>query len=263
MLRKLAVAFAFVAVLAGLSTVNAAATTTPKTALVYGDSISFESRFAITNEITLHVGWTVATHTYPGTAPCDWIPWLATDLVTYHPSIVSVETAGNWTRPCMVDATGAPLSPGTPAYYSRITADLSTMFQMITATGARAEFIDGPPMQDKAWNLRIKTIDADALALAKSLHQISIAGNPRVAVSASGAYTAYKTCFADETAAMGCTGGKIAIRTITGAETGIHFCPDGLGDSYPYVCDMYSSGEFRFGRSLARSLTNPPKPRLP
>ena len=74
---------------------------------------------------------------------------------------------------------------------------------------------------------------------------------------------AAKACFASESAAMGCSNGQIAIRTVTGIQTGIHFCPDGLQNGYPYSCDMYSSGEYRFGRAIAQMLVTPPAPLNP
>lgn len=240
-----------------------ASTTPPTVALVYGDSLTFESRAAIAAEIAAHPGSTVAVHAYPGSAPCDWIPWLATDLAADRPSIFAIETAGNYTRPCMVDANGVPLVAGSAAYYAKLTADLSTIFQAVTATGARVVFIKAPPMLDAAWNARVNKISANTTKLAKTLHQVSVSGAARAAVSTSGKFTFYKPCLATETSALGCDGGQIPVRTLTGLQAGIHFCPDGLGVDSPWPCDMYSSGEYRFGKAIGQVLLKPPKPLLP
>lgn len=50
---------------------------------------------------------------------------------------------------------------------------------------------------------------------------------------------------------------------VTGTQTGIHLCPDGLQAGYPYACDMYSSGELRYGKALANAMSNPPRPVVP
>ena len=262
MLLRLRVLFGVLAVSLAFI-VGAAATagaTTPNTALVYGDSLTFESRYAIASEIALHPGWSVATHAFPGTAPCDWIPWLATDLAAYQPSIFAIETAGNHARPCMVDAFGAPLVPGSAEYYAKISTDLSIIFQTVTATGARVVFIKAPPMLDPEWNIRINKISSNTVKLAKTMSAVSVSSKPRTAVSTLGKFAAYKPCLTNETATMGCANGEIAIRTLTGIQTGIHFCPIGLSSPYPYACDVYSSGEYRFGKAIAQVLVKPPAP---
>src|SRR6478609_10959525 len=56
----------------------------PGTALVYGDSLSYESRFQLTAQFAKKKGWTLRTHTFGGTTPCDWLSWLPADLAAYH-----------------------------------------------------------------------------------------------------------------------------------------------------------------------------------
>lgn len=242
---------------------HAAVSQPPGKALVYGDSLTFESRGAIGNEIALHPGWTVTVHAYPGFAPCDMIPWLDSDLATYQPTVFAIETAGNFTRPCMVDANGVQLVAGSPGYYAKLNADLSTIFQRVTAYGAQVVFIKAPPMLDAAWNTRILKVSANTTKLAKTMHRVSVSGAPRAAIATKNKFTSYKPCLAEETAAMGCSDGQIAIRTLSGLQAGIHFCPDGLLGPPAYACDMYASGETRFGRALAKVLVKPPKPLLP
>ena len=253
-------------VVAGLSVVGfsvPSSAVVSTTALVYGDSLTFESRSHVVNEVTAHAGWAVAVHAYPNTAPCDWIPWLAGDLAVYQPSIFAIETVGNYARPCMVDPQGVALVPGSTSYYTKLQDDLATIMQIVHAAGAQIVFVNGPPMLDAAWNARVKKINAVGRSLARQLHGVGVSGKPRSAVSTGGQYATYKTCLSNETSAMGCVNGQIAIRTLTGIQTGIHFCPDGLGPNYPFACDMYSSGEYRWGKAIGQVLIAPPAPFLP
>lgn len=241
------------------------ATTTPKTALIYGDSLTWESQWQIRTYFATKTGWTNVIHGFPGTAVCDWIPTLSQDLATYHPSIVGIETAGNYTRPCMLDANGNQLAWGSDAFYAKYKADLDTFFATVTATGAKLVFMTAPPMLDPSWNTSIIGLQKVATQLAAAYPGVSVSAGPRNAVSATGVYQAYKPCLTTETAAMGCdvSTGQIPIRTISGIQTGVHLCPTGLTDTFPFACATYSSGEYRFGRAEASTVVTPPAPIRP
>jgi hypothetical protein len=241
--------------------------TAPKTALVYGDSLTFESSWAIGQQFATKAGWQYAPHTYPGFAACDFLAWLPNDLATYHPRVVAIETAGNVTRPCMHDADGAQLVAGSTAYYDRYTADLDAFFSTVTATGAKVVFVTAPPMLDAAWSARITQLRVIATGLAAKYHGVSISDIPRNAVSTSGTYVTTKPCLTTELVAQGCgrpAPRRIYVRTVVGSQNGIHLCPDGLAAGYPYPCTTgYSSGEYRFGRAVANTTAAPPKPVMP
>lgn len=248
---------------AGVSPPSAGAAVTAKTALVYGDSLMWESRFAVANQFAVKTGWTVWTHTFPATAPCDWLTWLPADLAAYRPSVVSLSTAGNSWSTCMRDTNGVRLPTGSPEYYARYAADLDAMFAMITATGAKVVFITAPPMLDPVRHAAIIEIARLATVAAARYPRVSISGTPRAAVAKNGAYTATKPCLATETLSMGCINGIITIRTVTGSDTGLHFCPTGLTGPYPWPCAVYSSGAYRFGKAVANVTASPPKPVAP
>jgi hypothetical protein len=239
--------------------VSAHAATVTKTALLYGDSLSFESTWAIRPA----AGWTDIPIEYPGTAPCDWTSELVRDLATDHPSVVGVEFAGNVTRPCMLDADGNQLVQGSDAFYAKYRADLTTFAAAVTETGARFVFIVPPPMLNATWNSAIIGLEGVERDIAAAYPGVSVTVGPRNAVSANGTYEATKPCLGTETAAMGCTDGRIEIRTDVGSQTGVHFCPTGLDSGYPYRCDEYSSGEKRFGSAISGALARPPAPIRP
>lgn len=248
-----------VALIAALPASGAGATITPKTALIFGDSLTYESRYQIASRFATRAGWTQNTHSIIGSAPCDWIPALATDLALYHPSVVGLLTAGNTLglNSCMTAA------GGTPEFFAQYRADLATIFQMVTATGARVVFFASPPFANATRNADAIQITKIATELAYQYHGVSIALSVRTALSASGKYTDTKPCLATEPATVGCNAGRIAIRTLPGfSDSGLHLCPAGLPAGTFGICSTYSSGEYRFARSMVANLVSPPPPKL-
>ncbi|MEO6468310.1 MAG: hypothetical protein ABIP21_04355 [Acidimicrobiia bacterium] len=240
-------------------TAPAAGAVVAKNALIYGDSLTYESRFQLADRFALRAGWTQHTHGVAQTAPCDWLQSMPADLASYQPSVVGVLTAGNTGgTACMTAPTGSV------EYYAQYRADLASLFAMVTATGAKLVFFNAPPFVNADRNATAKQINAIALDLAYQYRGVSIAGTVRTALSNSGAYTQTKPCIPTETAAMGCTGGRITIRTLPGfTDYGLHLCPTGLPAGTFGICSTYSSGEYRFARAMTNSLASPPKPKLP
>lgn len=264
----------FACVLAGLSSLmpaNAGAAPSPQTAVVYGDSLTYESVTKIIDQFAKKPGWTQHWHAFPGFALCDFLAWLPDDLAAYHPSVVTVEAAGNYTRPCMLDANGNQIDPASPAFLAKYRADMNSFFATATASGAAVVWIAAPPMLDNAWNTRINAMTKLAKQVAASYPGVSVSTYPRNQVSNAGVYTATKPCLPTETATQGCGSagaGQIWIRTIVGTQTGIHFCPAGLDSAYPYRClptsgTNYSSGEYRWGTAIADTAVKPPAPIRP
>jgi hypothetical protein len=165
----------------------------------------------------------------------------------------------------MLDSNGNPLAKDSQAYFDKYTADLGTFFSQVTATGARLLFVKGIPMKNTTWNNAVTQLNAIGTTLAGQYHNVSVTANPRNAVSASGKYVDYKNCLTNEISAGLCgADGKIAVRTLSGTQAGIHLCPSGLSAGYPYACpDAYSSGEYRFGKTLTNVIVSPPAPVLP
>jgi hypothetical protein len=230
-----------------------------KTALIYGDSVTHESRTMVAQYSATKVGWKHTVRAYGGTAPCDWITWLPTDLATHQPSIVAISTMGNVSvTGCTNDGNGNNLVLGSQAYYDKYRADLNTFMQLVTATGAKIVFIKAPPTRDTTRNAAIDQIHLIAQELAGQYHGVSISNTVRSALSASGKYTDKKACLASETVTQGCgTDGKIAIRSWDG----LHLCPITLA-AYA-TCNVYSSGEYRWAKAAVNTTVNPPAPVLP
>jgi len=185
--------------------------------------------------------------------------------------VVAVESAGNYTRPCMLDANGNQLDPTSDAFFAKYRADMHTFFKTVTDTGATVLWVDAPPMLNTEWDSRILKSEAVAKEVAASYPGVSVSTVPRNQVSNAGKYTATKPCLRTETVAQGCGlpgPGLIWIRTVVGTQTGIHFCPGGLEAAIPYPCaptngTTYASGEYRWGTAVADTTVKPPPAILP
>lgn len=247
--------WALIAVLLAGMAAPAGAQKPVRTALFYGDSITWESSNVVNQTLSAKGGWIAVHREKVATAPCDW-PSIAADIAKYHPASVVIETAGNATA-----CTGAT---ATQSYYSSYQSTLRAMFTAAAGAGSAVVFVEAPPIEDPSWESAVEGIDTIAVSLAHQISGVSISTAGRSKLSKNGHFVTYKKCLKGETASEGCTNGQIAIRThdTDSAQDGLHLCPDGL-NGFPWFCDEYSSGELRFGQVLAKAATHPPKPVIP
>jgi len=236
----------------------AGATHVPKVAIVYGDSLTWESTPDLIADANLHPTISVQYHSFPATAPCVWAQWLPADLAQFHPAVITIESAGNGFNSqatCMVDGNGIPLADGSPGFFANYTASLTTLFSEASAAGTKVEFFEGPPMLDPTRNADVIQVAQIAQSLAAHYPGVTVSTAPRLTVSSHGAYVPYMHCLTIETAAEGCVNHQIAIRTtITGPQQGLHFCPGGLSATWPGLCATYSSGEYRWAKATMKAV---------
>lgn len=228
----------------------------PKVALIYGDSLVWESTWAVA--ATASTKWAIDVHATAGTAPCDWLTELPNDLSATHPAVVAIAFSGNSYTPCMTDSQGVQLVVGSAAYFAAYQSALNLMFSEATTEGAQVVFVEDPPMPFPSNNAALTQIITIGTALAGQYRGVSVATSARRALSKGGGWVGYKPCLKDETPAMGCVGKQIPIRTQGGLAPGLHLCPTEL--PLPNPCPEYSSGEERFGTALAKLAMHPPKP---
>jgi hypothetical protein len=234
---------------------RAGAAKAPKVVVIYGDSLVWESMGQARTHFP--AAYQVVDRSVPGTAVCDWLPQLRTDLATLHPAVVVLATAGNTqgSRSCEQNPQNSPQMLAD--YQSALTGFTSA----VAATSAHLVFVEDPPFLDPARNASVVQIDAYEVQLSTQYHHVTVYTAARKAFSTkTGGYEATAKCLRGETAAEGCTSGTIAIRTITGPAAGLHLCPD--GNITVNGCDEYSSGEVRFGKDLAAAAMHIPKPIL-
>jgi hypothetical protein len=219
-------------------------------AVVYGDSLAFETRDLLARDGTT-AGMNVQVRAFGGLALCDALNSLRTDLATRRPSVVALEFIGNSFTPCMRDRAGRPLAAGTAAYEARWRADLTTAATLARRAGTRLVWATAPEPKSAAGAAavrRLRTIAASVLAGVPGTRVTSVGD----AVLAHGGFSATLPCLPDEGATRGCAHGRIAVR----APDGIHFCPRDphavqgvVGD-----CPVYSSGARRYASAFTAAL---------
>jgi hypothetical protein len=247
-----------ISVLFGGQAVDAGATTV-HTAILYGDSLSWE--IASTNASCLtgtvchtktveefmaaHPSWRFFVRAFPGIAVCDMLQSLPGDLATYKPDVVMLETEGDDFTPCMDDpTTGVPYALA-PSFFAKYQADVDTFFGDVTGAGAKMIAVAPIPTTDPTLNQQEAGIGTIMATEAAKYAHAAVTAVPLHAVTKSGVFTYTKRCLLSETAAKGCHQGIITVR----APDGIHFCPTGL--TFPDSCPAYSSGAFRFAHAMS------------
>lgn len=232
------------------------ATTTPKTALIYGDSLTLEAKPVIVAKFAPKTSWRVRVQAIPGVALCEYTASLTADLAQYHPAVVTVETHGGDLDPisgCYPDG----MVRDSPEYYEYYRGQLAAIFTVVRATGAKMVFFATPPDKSAASQLEQTTLTAIAYEEAAKVPGTSIAYGGRNALGGK-TWRASLKCLVAEVGLLDCVGGRIPVR----APDTVHFCPAGYPDFFSFFagCTLYSSGALRYGKALAAATVVPPKP---
>jgi hypothetical protein len=232
-------------------------------ALAYGDSLTYETTPTVAARFASKPSWRVTVRAYPYVALCDMVGWLQADLVSgARPTIITVETHGGDSTPCMDEPDGTQIVRDSPDYYAHYRADFDAFFAAATSIGARVVVFATPPDKAATSQIEQNTLTAIATTEAGLFHGVSISKAGRTALGGN-RWRQTERCVAIETAAMGCdtTTDQIIVR----APDTVHFCPTGYADLNALLagCPIYSSGAYRYGRALASAIVNPPRPILP
>jgi hypothetical protein len=218
---------------------------------LWGDSLAWES--AAPFVARLHevpgVSLDVTTHTFGGTATCDWLSDIRARTRHARMAVAMLEFSGNALTPCMTGADGQPLRGA--AYldaYRRATLDAIGALQ---GAGARVYLVGTPPgRRASAEGEALRTLYAQ-LAAQRSGVAFVDAGQ---SVLDHGRWTETLPCLTGEHAADGCVDGRIVVR----APDGAHFCPN-AGPAVRGIvgpCPRWSSGAVRFGRAMADAIAD-------
>ena len=210
--------------------------------IVYGDSFLTQAQTYVADNLAGQ-GWKVIIHQYPGTALCDWLPQMTSDLDSV-PDIKAVEFVftGNMLTPC---------TQGRGSQDEVYTADLTTAIEMWTKGGVHVGLVsppgpapvppDGPPTppggppgphplaalySQIAQQFGQTYGDGGAL-----LHDSSV---PEL-------WPLYLPCQPFDVSANACVGGQVQVRT---SATDGHICDVVTGTD---PCPEYSSGVVRWG----------------
>jgi hypothetical protein len=225
---------------------------TPVRVALYGDSLASEAQSSFTDLLASAGGFEVRTHTFGGTAICDWFEQMTAEAAEWQPHAVVVEFSGNALTRCMAEIAGA--ADPTAARTAKYVADAERVLQIFGRAGSFVYFAGAPISRTAAeqgapagMNEVYTRITAD-----RSATRYVAAGD---AVLDRGHYTDTLPCLLAEP----CTGGvSLDGRgfNVVRAPDGAHFCP-GAPDAVLGVtttCPVWSSGAYRFGLAMADPL---------
>lgn len=242
-----------------------------------GDQIAHETAAVLRYELTLDGATDFASATKPRLALCDFfpettdtertkdtpIPTLDAFVRAEKPHVVVLQFWGNSDRhtPCMKDAAGKILEPGTLAYYARYRADAVRATQLIRDAAAGAGgpvptifwVLQGPDPELTDRPLRLDdNIRAVAAAAADSYtidagHTVSKAADP---VNPGGRYewATWLPCTDFEIDSGHCATGSAQIHK---DDKTPELC---LGKIVAGECDKWSPGVFRYARAIAAAV---------
>jgi hypothetical protein len=218
----------------------------PRIAL-YGDSLVSEAAqdFAFLGSSS---GASVRVHTFPGTATCDWFPTMAAEAPSWQPTAAVLVFSGDDFTPCMAGFQG-----GTPQFYAKYQADTQTAISIFRFVGTKVILI-GLPLDANPGSIQnTTTLNQILQSLANNNVGVTY-DDAGQAVMANGQFTWTLPCLPFEP----CTGP--AGTNVVRAPDGVHFCPDGRDTLVNglEICDVYSSGDFRFAAAMLGPALTPP-----
>ena len=217
----------------------------PRVAL-YGDSMSMEAGMDVTS-LAQAAGGSALVRAYGGTAVCDFLANMATDAVSWQPTAAILEFSGDNFTPCM---DGDPF--GSPQYYAKYQTDVQTAIDIFRPHGTQVFLIGIPYDASLGANQNVANLNQLYASIAAANAGVTYVDAGQ-AVMANGAFTWTLPCLPGEP----CTGpsGTNVVR----APDGVHFCPTGITtqEGYFSVCNVYSSGAFRFATAMLDPALNP------
>ncbi len=210
-------------------------------AILYGDSLSWESRDHFSAALSGQPELAVYERTFGGTAICDWFDEMNHDLASLQPGVVVVQFSGNAFGSCMRTASGPVRGDALIAKYA---ADANAVVSLFEGTGTQVVFASSPIDRDESPRIgRINNVYRDLAADRPQVEFVDTAAS----VLKHGRFTATLPCLHGEPCSPS---GQNVVRS----PDGLHFCPvlyqAELGVTTP--CPVRASGAFRFGNALAQ-----------
>ena len=242
------VALAAVTALLVAVVVVTAAVGTKRRVILYGDSLAFESRDYFALALQSGADVEVVDRTFGGTAICDRLDRMRTDLRALQPTAVVLEFVGNNVTDC-VRGPGGSLTGDALVQKYRDDARIAT--EIFAGAGVRVYWMGAPSIatsQADDFRRVRQTYEEEARRLTFAtppLPRVQYADAGR-AVLDGGRFTATLPCLPSEGPGEGCVGGHISVRALDG----VHFCPVRTREGGDR-CPVYSGGAARFGLAMA------------
>ncbi len=210
--------------------------------VLYGDSLVSEAGqdFAF---LGTRAGAAVQVYTFPGTSPCNYFSSMTTVATSWHPTVAVLAFTGDAFTPCMDG-----VQVGTASYFREYREQTRTAISTFRGAGATVVLI-GQPADASA---RLTENGAALNRLYQSMAEASrgvVYADAGRAVTAKGRFTWTLPCLRGQP----CTGpGRT---NVVRSPDGTHFCPNGqtTPDHGMEICDVYSSGAFRFAAAMLQA----------
>jgi hypothetical protein len=216
--------------------------------VLYGDSLVSEAGQTFV-ALATRSGASVQVHTFPGTSPCDYFTSMAAVAQDWHPTVAELLFTGDSFTACM-----GGVQIGSPQYFATYETETENAIAIFRAAGVRVVLAGQPAGASDRLSKNGAALNRLYRSIAARTPGVTYDDAGQV-VLAKGRFTWTLPCLAGEP----CTGphGTNIVR----APDGVHFCPDGkttpAGGGF-WLCDVYSSGAYRFASAmLAAALVRP------
>ncbi len=222
----------------------------PARIALYGDSLASEAEGVFAIALAGRPGFEVRTHTFGGTAICDWLDEMRAEAVEWRPHAVVVEFSGNALTPCMAD-----VDPDL-----QYQTDADEVLRIFDDIGAIVYLAGAPISRSAAENGEPAAMNALYRRLASSVDHARYI-NAGAAVLDNGRYTDNLPCLPDEPCTGGVNPAGVAVNVVRAPDGG-HFCP-GSPDATNGVtsgCPVWSSGAYRYSLAMAAPIIRDFKP---
>lgn len=227
---------------------------------MFGDSLITQAKLDLRHDLSAD---DVVQHSDPGVAACHYGATVRSYLRTYHPVVAVLEFQGNDNKDTGCVNHFATQSAGYDENYRRT---VSAMVREFVAAGSHVFIVGTIPDA-----VEVKSVDRKWDDLNRIYAEIAASSprgdvtfvNVQQVIELRGHFTWVLPCLPFERT---CDAPASTIRqlpapgeNIVRAVDGLHFCPDYPTTGAHYfdveVCDVYSSGEFRYAYFIARAVT--------
>jgi hypothetical protein len=226
---------------------------------LWGDSISAQAAPDITFALDATGKAITTTHTYPGTAMCDWFSDMSSEINPanpsgFHPQVAIIQFSGDAFTPCMKNASGVAYSG--QALVNKYASDSATAIALFSKAGVPVFFVSTPISRGQAaqgavGNTPFGFMFAKLPARFPAGHLVQFIDAAQ-AVEWHGHYSDTLPCEAGEA----CTGTwPDGTKTVVVREAdGTHFCPVKevpLDGGPSTTCPVPMPGAQRYARAIA------------
>jgi hypothetical protein len=221
--------------------------------VVYGDSLTFEARDFVAFLGSAN-GMTTVVRSFGGTATCDWMSRIRTDMRTIRPRLVVLAFSGNNITPCMYPEGHELTGDALKDKYAR---DTNAAVKVVRASGARAVLVGAPRSENARTDADWDRIHDAYRRIADRTAGVTFADGSRL-IAPGGKWSATQTCLDRERTIVNTDGTRPCTtrnRITVRAPDGAHFCPGGKAAMRGVTgsCPRYASGAYRYASTIVRA----------